>query len=349
MVHGDDADSHRRRSFLVVTFGSACVTGVSFWDSKLPIYITDNHQISSESAYTLDCWASWSLVELGVGRYLDRDPWGRPCQNRQGEIAGGYRGIYCIHKGDEKYVQKAFRTAHSAVSANICISCKATASGEMIYTQHGPCAKHRSTILSQEEFVSGLAGIQTYTRVPGFHPSFVQPDWLHILDLALIPEASASALIELVEGNYFGQGNADEKMRRAYIQFVSECKRMKIRTLTFYHTENCIACFQVKSFSGWGGLNIGKDPRQPGSIFMCETWHTLISVSTCADKVCITCMQIIALQMLELCELQPRKHLYAAGPKTYPSLAQKHFNGADPSLKSGGFAYNVSGASWLVN
>lgn len=59
------------------------------------------------------------------------------------------------------------------------------------------------------------------------------------MDLSLIPEASASCLIELIEeGNYFGEGTGDEKLRRAFIQFQKECKRLKIRS--FDHNLSCV-------------------------------------------------------------------------------------------------------------
>ena len=77
VIHGDDAECHRRRSFLVVTWGSATVHATP-WDSKFLIYVGDNSACDNETYSTLDMWTTWSLLELQLGRWLDIDPWGRP-------------------------------------------------------------------------------------------------------------------------------------------------------------------------------------------------------------------------------------------------------------------------------
>ena len=77
VLHGDDAESHRRRSFMVVTVGSS-VVHASPWDSKLVCYVGDNSQCGDECYSVLDAWVTWSLIELLLGHYLDIDPWGRP-------------------------------------------------------------------------------------------------------------------------------------------------------------------------------------------------------------------------------------------------------------------------------
>ena len=100
----------------------------------------------------------------------------------------------------------------------------------MIYTAHGPEAPHRATLLDTHRFVTEVSGVQTWTRVPGFHISVVGHDWFYICDLALIPECAASALVELVtETDVFGREKWDERLRRAYVEFTAACKSAKIR------------------------------------------------------------------------------------------------------------------------
>lgn len=77
VLHGDDAECHRRRSFLVLTWGSACVHATP-WDSKFVVYVGDNSQFDDECYTALDMWTAWSMVELMLGHWLDVDPWGRP-------------------------------------------------------------------------------------------------------------------------------------------------------------------------------------------------------------------------------------------------------------------------------
>ena len=139
-----------------------------------------------------------------------------PAASTRGRLlgcSGDWRAIYVIHKGDEKYIQRAFCPVHSAVSQNICISRKATSgSGPLVYTQHGPQASHWNTISTTSDFISQLAGVQTFVKVPGWSCQFIQSDILHIFDLALVPEASACCLVELLEGNTLGAGSPDDKL-----------------------------------------------------------------------------------------------------------------------------------------
>ncbi|CAK9061828.1 Carrier domain-containing protein, partial [Durusdinium trenchii] len=122
--------------------------------------------------------------------------------------------------------------------------------------------------------------------IPGFSSSFVQPDWLHIMDLSLIPEASASCLIELIEeGNYFGEGTGDEKLRRAFIQlraaiFINLCimrdcvspKRNPLVTLTPEHLMGLQKALLKRqsvprNFSGKSGRNFIGDEDGVRALF----------------------------------------------------------------------------------
>ena len=166
---------------------------------------------------------------------MDKDPWGRSLAafdtgKRQGLIAGGYKGILCYHKGDEKYHQKVYRASHGAVSRNVCVTCRATNDGDMVYTAHGINAIHRTTRLSTEEFITGVCGTRTLVGVPGWHVGMLCYDWLHVVDLTVIPEVAASCLVELTEESTFGHAStADERLRLAFVAFTKACKRAGVR------------------------------------------------------------------------------------------------------------------------
>ena len=236
VLHGDDAESHRRRSFCVVTMGSLAVGGISMWDSKFLLYVTDNSRCTDDTFATLDLWVAWSLAELQLGAYMDINPYGLEhppfrCK-RNGLIAGGYRGVVCFFKGDEKYIQKCFKTSHSAVSKNCCFVCKASLEeGPLLYTHHGLKAPHRETRMTTGEFITGVVGVRTFISIPGFHVNMVVYDWLHIVDLCIIPEVSASALLELTQGQglFSSASTQDERLRMAYVAFSRACKRARIR------------------------------------------------------------------------------------------------------------------------
>lgn len=81
------------------------------------------------------------------------------------------------------------------------------------------------------------------------------PDWLHIVDLTIIPECSASALVELCGTDCWPGDNFEDRLHRAYVGFIAECRRYKVRNLLFLFGKRC--------FSGSRGLffsqPLGKD------------------------------------------------------------------------------------------
>ncbi|CAL1132352.1 unnamed protein product [Cladocopium goreaui] len=214
--------------------GSLVVSG-NFWDCKFLLYCLDESRVTPDTVSTLDLWCAWSMTELQLGSYMDKDPWGRSLAafdtgKRQGLIAGGYKGILCYHKGDEKYHQKVYRASHGAVSRNVCVTCRATNDGDMVYTAHGINAIHRTTRLSTEEFITGVCGTRTWVGVPGWHVGMLCYDWLHVVDLTVIPEVAASCLVELTEESTFGHAStADERLRLAFVAFTKACKRAGVR------------------------------------------------------------------------------------------------------------------------
>ena len=143
------------------------------------------------------------------------------------------------HKGDEKYLQRAYWSAHTAVSQKVCMWCKAEQSGELIYSAYGDRALHRETLLSSEDFTSQVAGVQTFTALPGWHLSCIMPDWLHIVDLTIIPECAASALVELCGTDCWAGENFEDRLHRAYVSFVAQCRRYKVRSLSLLFGELC--------------------------------------------------------------------------------------------------------------
>ena len=191
VIHGDDCDAHRRRSFCVCTLSSALCGGSPF-DSKILLYATDNSRSCTETFDTLDTWLVWSLIELQEGRYMTVDPWQNPINRPDEPIAGPYRAVLVNLKGDEKWMQKVLKLKTSWVSHHICPVCRASKSDALIYTSFGKSAPHRATCLNTRQFIEEACRPGAWIRLPGFHISLVTFDWLHIVDLAIIPECAAS-------------------------------------------------------------------------------------------------------------------------------------------------------------
>lgn len=183
---------------MVASFGSAVVHG-SPWDSRLVLYCTDNAKSCNNTYDTLDTWVAWSFSELATGKWLGHSPWDEEMKHRSSLhgkfIADGWRGILFAHRGDEKALAKCFHVKTTWVSEEICFSCKASrvSTSTNLYTAFGRNAPHRCSMLGLHEFVTTKCDSNAWVRVPGFHPSMINYDLLHVLDLALIPDAAASA------------------------------------------------------------------------------------------------------------------------------------------------------------
>ena len=222
----------------MVTLSSVLTHGTIF-QNKFLIYTLDNSVSEMETIATMDLWTSWSLMECQLGYYMDTDPYGRPhgphASGRSGAIASGWRLVLVGHKGDEKYHQKIYRASHSAVSRHVCLLCGATnEEGAMLYTHHGVEAAHRQSMLDTTAFIRRVAGLRTWTALPGWNVQMIWHDYLHVVDLTICPEISASCLVELVEEGVFGPVGlpADERLRRAYCMFMKAFRLNKIRTLS---------------------------------------------------------------------------------------------------------------------
>ena len=198
IFHGDDGESHRRRSFMVTSFASALIHK-SPWDCRYVLYCVDNSHACSSTFDILDSWLAWSFVELAEGKWFGHSPWGEEMGIRKSTagtlIADGWRGILFAFRGDEKALAKLFHVKTSWVSHDICFHCKASRISQhpCLYTSFGKNAPHRATLLDLTDFVTVKCDSNPWVRVPGFHPSMIIYDWLHVLDLALVPDAAASA------------------------------------------------------------------------------------------------------------------------------------------------------------
>lgn len=184
---------------MVTTFGSA-VIHKSPWDSRYLLYCTDNAKSCSSTFDTLDSWLAMSFIELGEGKWLQHSPWGEELGYRKKKagtwIADGWRGVLVAFRGDEKALAKSFHVKNTWVSEEVCFTCKASrlSDSPYLYTAFGRNAQHRQTCVDYAEFVTHKCGANPWVRIPGFDPSCIMYDWLHVLDLSLIPDAAASVL-----------------------------------------------------------------------------------------------------------------------------------------------------------
>lgn len=200
ICHGDDADSHRRRSFTVLTISSPFSQGRSSWDERFLVYVMDVSRTLPETYDTLDSWVVYSLMELQEGQFMTVDAYGQPCQRTvSGPICGPYKGVLFALKGDQKYLQRALKLTSSWVSDKCCMYCDASSSGSNLYTFFGEGAPHRSSLKSTTDFILNGCRPNPWIRLPGFDISIVLTDWLHLVDLAITPEVAGSVLCRWID------------------------------------------------------------------------------------------------------------------------------------------------------
>ena len=146
IVHADDAESHRRRSFTVCSMSSLLVEGGSPWESRLLLYCIDVARSCAETTDALDAYLVWSFTELSAGRYLEHGPWSEDMPRRAQlggkPIADGWRAIVCVHRGDEKYLQKCYHMRISlGVRGGVLVlpGFKATGISEVVHILRPEC------------------------------------------------------------------------------------------------------------------------------------------------------------------------------------------------------------------
>lgn len=194
LFHGDDADSHRRRSFYVCTLTSPLCEYEGSWDSRILLCTLDNSRCLPETYDVVDTWMVYGFTELQEGSFFSVDPWGEEfVRGKTGPCCGPYRAVLAGIKGDEKFVQRTLKLTTSWISEGVCLYCAAQKSGRLLYTQFGPRAPHRQTLVTNEEFFAKGCRPNAWIRLPGFHVERIFLDWLHLVDLALTPESAASA------------------------------------------------------------------------------------------------------------------------------------------------------------
>lgn len=196
--HGDDAESHRRRAFIVNSFSSLLVSNTQPWESRYVCYCLDSAKTIDETLDGIDTWIVWSLTELMHGRYLGHGPHSEPVECRKGmdgqQLANGYRAILVCHRGDEKYLQRAYHVNGVGwQSKQCCWTCKASRvpTSPYLYTHFGRHAPHRQSMIDTPSFIASCRA-NAWVRLPGWHVEVLTYDILHVFDLSLVCDAAAS-------------------------------------------------------------------------------------------------------------------------------------------------------------
>ena len=198
ILHGDDAESHRRRSFMICSFASLLVKGSSPWESRLLCYCLDSFQNvwrNVEHHGQLDGVVPCRLMSGGIWTKDHGERLFLAEKVLEGkELAGGWRAVLCAHRGDEKYLAKAYHIGVSWLSQQVCWTCKASRmSTSSLYIPIWTKCAASNTFLTTSDFIQ-LCKPNPWVRLPGGHVDVMTYDLLHVFDLTLVPDAAASVL-----------------------------------------------------------------------------------------------------------------------------------------------------------
>ena len=198
IVHGDDAESHRRRSFMVTSWASLLTTNSSIWElvcSPTP-WTTRDHATKPKIPWThgwCGHWWSWWQGDIWKG---DR---GR--KSSQGERIWVVRkllmatGPYWWHIVETRSIWwKSTICVYHGCPGNCCWSCHASRirGSPMLFTHFGPNAVHRTTMVDTTEFIQSTCTANAWVRLPGWHTEVLTYDFLYVFDPTLVPDAAAS-------------------------------------------------------------------------------------------------------------------------------------------------------------
>ncbi len=134
----------------------------------------------------------------------------------------------------------------------------------------------------------------------------------------ILPECWCANWTHFLALIFLAGGSQEERLRRSYCEFVSQCKQHKIRALGFIRCNfpGCFAAHLLQK-TGMVSCKICRSSGNKGQIF--SMWlglhDVMLDLYTNFWYICFP-----------LCFRNLRKHLVQPGK--YPSLAQKHLNGA---------------------
>jgi len=100
-------------------------------------------------------------------------------------------------------------------------------------------------LLDTREFLA-VNGLTPYTTAPGWDCWRLWLDWMHIFDLALTPDAIASALMSFTDDKSLFRGpRRDDRLLQLYSEYKADCRTHGgLSNLQRCHTQSHVAmCF----------------------------------------------------------------------------------------------------------
>lgn len=184
-----------------------------------------------------------SLISFSGDNTYPLDPWRRPLDKKRLSVAGTkiVPGYICILDGmqaDQDYLRAVFSLQRYVTRQECCHLCAgqvlqwtSNRPGEpndpnRLFTVFGP--SEDTGIISVQEF-QRVNGLTPLTLIPGFHPSRLYPDIMHIVHLALIQDVCCSVLLDLSDNHSMIQGRTrDNKLLTLWSDYRAWCEAQHV-------------------------------------------------------------------------------------------------------------------------
>jgi hypothetical protein len=145
--------------------------------------------------------SSFNLLCLGLERSKHMHENAACAKRGEQGIAGGWRGCLYGVRGDWAFHRETFHFVRHYNLDECCHLCNASQQNSdfgMNAYNLSPTAAHRGTLFSETELARQHGTLSPLTQVVGFKMWHIWFDWFHTMELGIISDCIASALLPVV-------------------------------------------------------------------------------------------------------------------------------------------------------
>ena len=269
-LYGDEAEDHKGKSSLILTWSCACCHASTLLSRFLITMLPMCDLVAEITLNVLYEHVCWSMQVLMHGKWPHVDPYGKawPSGSFRARLAGtpldplhAARAALGEFMGDWKFLKEALHLVQHYGTRLCCHECKAV--------HHGPgpsFADFRAdpdwaaTSYTHADYISDAGSeVPPLARIPGFHIRMVKPDFMHVLHLGILLWAIGSCLVTLLENGFFGNfpGNRNQRFRlqlqEAFVRFKKYCRDRSIVHSQSCFTVGMLSCDKASSWPEFKG------------------------------------------------------------------------------------------------
>lgn len=293
-LFGDDASIWRHEKLLVLSWRSALWQSSRTWWTMfiitvVPLALAIPDQTLSDVHEVI----RWSFAACFSGSYPRRTHTGALMKRKHGRrryIRRGskiiFRGALCRLTGDYKYLAETYELRGYS-NTSCCHRCRATKTGDLLYTEVGPRARWHNYPRNHQDFVQELresSPATPLTKIPGWHLSMLKTDLMHNFFLGTCLHLLASTLVDLCRDGWFGgfARSRAAQLSTAYIRFRRWQKAQKLQASVGRFTATTVNWRAAHVFPEWSSTVKAHNARI--LVAWLETEATAQALAALADR-----------------------------------------------------------------